>query len=237
LKKYIRNCNRHSSHLILPLLLAVLVLFQCSYSFPSGAPVQHCQDMIPGHNAEPLRETSPFKIKYSLENRHKPTTSLYYVTIYSDVSKTNDDRNSTFKGFLLEARETWDGKTIGKWSTDVSHTKTIDCFDDPQTAVTHHYDDDSGDSDGELDTKKHFSQVTFTWRPPQSFSIAIAPNASVVTESIKFVATVVEKFDRIYTNVSRSILIKKRNRAHFKTIRKHKTAKFDLALDTKNSTN
>lgn len=36
-----------------------------------------------------------------------------------------------FKGFLLEARGNWDGKTIGKWQTKVPNTKTIDCYGIP----------------------------------------------------------------------------------------------------------
>jgi hypothetical protein len=34
-----------------------------------------------------------------------------------------------FKGFLIEARGNWNGRSIGKWHTDVQRTKTLNCFD------------------------------------------------------------------------------------------------------------
>ena len=90
----------------------------------------------------------------------------FKVTIYSDTDR--------FKGFLIEARTSADEEeAIGVWSTEVSHTKTINCFDsddvsclskmilftsskfeslnfpaclfDLKSAVTHHYDDDYSD--------------------------------------------------------------------------------------------
>lgn len=50
----------------------------------------------------------------------------FYVNIHSK------DEMSRFKGFLIEARGRWDGQSFGVWSTDVKHTKAINCFGRPK---------------------------------------------------------------------------------------------------------
>jgi hypothetical protein len=95
------------------------------YFFPDGAPVSRCSDMLPGHRVAPIDRPSPYRI--SLVPVHRNQIGLnkqYYVSLFS----TQDIR---FKGFLLEARGRWDGESLGKWITEVPHTKTIDCFNKP----------------------------------------------------------------------------------------------------------
>ena len=55
--------------LILPFVVVACLLSHV-YSFPSGAPLDRCGSMMPGHGVDPLNEQSPFYItvKPSISN-------------------------------------------------------------------------------------------------------------------------------------------------------------------------
>ena len=88
----------------------------------------------------------------------------------------------------IEARGKWNGRSLGKWTTGVKRTKTINCFkfDDvyififnikkinniiknyiiKQSAVTHNLDDDIVEGED-----SSFRNVTFKWTKPNSDKI------------------------------------------------------------------
>lgn len=114
-----------------------LILFVCLCTinyhvcYPSGAPLERCGSMMPGHNVDPITDAAPFRIdirpvEMNLNPHHNSTGNRAQSSFY--VSLVSDQDEVKFKGFLLEARGKWNGKSIGQWSTDVPHTKTIDCF-------------------------------------------------------------------------------------------------------------
>ncbi len=97
--------------------IQVLALIAWVHSFPDGAPLEHCGDMLPGHHALPIASKSPFSIVV-LPNEDKSLN----VTI---VSAEADH----FKGFLIEARLSLEREeAVGTWETDVEQTKTLGCF-------------------------------------------------------------------------------------------------------------
>ncbi|CAF1069003.1 unnamed protein product, partial [Brachionus calyciflorus] len=135
---------------------------------------------------DPLDGPAPFEITYRPNN----STNGFLVTIDSpDYVK--------FKGFLIEARGKWDGKSIGTWQTRIPNTKTIDCFDLPSTGVTHNWHDDDL-------TKHHFESITFHWLPPVSRKL----------NRVKFIATIVQSYKKIYMNVSTEMMLKNYRRTN-----------------------
>lgn len=169
-----------------------LVLATFVHSFPGGAPLSHCGDMMPGHHSMPIQTASPFSIKITpCESR-----SLK-VTIVSE-------KPLHFKGFLIEARTDLEKhEAIGSWRTTRRRTKTIDCFGLTQSAVTHNLHDDSDDDeeddeddddDEEHHHHKHFENISFTWYPPTDFD----------GKTVYFVSTIVKKYSQIYMNVANS---------------------------------
>lgn len=44
------------------ILLLTLVAIVKLYAFPSGAPLDRCGSMLPGHNADPITDTAPYHI-------------------------------------------------------------------------------------------------------------------------------------------------------------------------------
>jgi hypothetical protein len=99
-------------------LVTFLLLATVARCYPSGAPLEQCGNMLPGHGVDPITDTPPFVITYKPADK----SNALLVTIASESNSTK------FKGFLLEARGKWDGKSIGQWETNVPHTKTLDCF-------------------------------------------------------------------------------------------------------------
>lgn len=198
------------------------------WSYPSGAPLSRCGSMLPGHGYDPLPGEKPYQIQV------KPISKRSYeVTIYSESDR--------FKGFLIEARTDADEEeAIGVWSTEVPHTKTIDCFDSDDSAVTHHYDDDSSNEDEDHNSfrfrdrrsneeeysefegydphKKSFSNVTFTWQAPSRW---LHDDNKIV-----FIATVVEKYNRIYTDIIKTVDLPK-SLKHFKHHHHHHRHRHD----------
>lgn len=105
------------------LLIAIIVNLNIDQHdfYPSGAPLDRCGDMMPKHNVAPINEPPPYEISVSRAH-HETALKKLFVNIHSK------DESIHFKGFLLEARGKWDGQSIGEWTTDVKHTKTLDCF-------------------------------------------------------------------------------------------------------------
>ncbi|RNA18669.1 defense 3 [Brachionus plicatilis] len=162
------------------ILFFALNLCNYVYLYPNGAPLQQCDKMMPGHGATPLDDQPPYQIIYLPNN----SSGGFDVSIISpDMTR--------FKGFLIQARGRWDGKAIGKWQTRVPNSKAIDCFGFSDSAVTHNWHDDDL-------TKHYFQGVTFTWVPPYSRKL----------NRVKFVATIVQSFKKIYYNVSSQMMLK-----------------------------
>lgn len=110
------------------LILAIFInLYTDEYLFyPSGAPLDRCGSMMPGHHAAPIDGPAPFEISLARAHHEEAVAhgddNKFYVNLHTK------DESIKFKGFLLEARGRWDGESIGVWNTDVKHTKTLDCF-------------------------------------------------------------------------------------------------------------
>lgn len=120
-------------------------------ALPTGAPLNTCQTMLPRHNAEPIdSDNPPYEIVYSPVNNFTLKVTLQ--------SKQED---LSFRGFLIQARRQWNGEAIGKWSTSEDSTKTIDCFDRENSAVTHDHKQNS------QSRKMGFNKLTFVWTCPQ----------------------------------------------------------------------
>lgn len=124
-------------------------------ALPSGAPLSACQTMLPHHNAKPIdTENPPYEIVYSIVNN-----STLKVTLQSK------DEEKAFRGFLMQARREWNSEAVGKWSTKEPNTKTIDCFDLEDSAVTHDHKQNS------LSRKNGFKKLTFEWNCPEKISL------------------------------------------------------------------
>lgn len=171
----------------------LLLLVNFVYSFPNGAPLSQCGNMMPGHHSMPIQTPSPFSIRVTADQARSLS-----VTIVSE-------NPLHFKGFLIEARtDAQKYEAIGTWMTNVRKTKTINCFGRSHSAVTHnlHDDDESEEDDDDDDDDdhknhhhkrhhKHFENITFTWYPPREFD----------EKRVYFIATIVKKFSEIYTDV------------------------------------
>jgi len=179
---------------------------QCS-AYPSGAPLDQCKLMMPQHGAEPQRGEPPFEIKV------KPIDSHHYNVTIIPMDQGH------FKGFLLEARGRWDGKTIGTWETSVHKTKTIDCFNFTDSAVTHHLGDDKFIN--LVNEVSKFHETSFQWIRPESEKL----------NRVKFIATIVQHYKTIYLNVSTTLKVKEFD--HLKPL----TTEIDINYSTNNSTN
>ena len=53
---------------LVSIFIQLFVLFGYVYSFPGGAPLKHCGDMLPGHHAMPIDTESPFSISALQQN-------------------------------------------------------------------------------------------------------------------------------------------------------------------------
>ena len=163
---------------MLRIILLVNLLNLLVESFPTGAPIKHCGDMLPGHHVEPFTDKAPFNL------------------IVNPIDETNlnvriqSDYGVHFKGFLLEARSDLNAQeALGEWSTQEPHTKLLDCFNESNTAVTHYFRDDDMSL---LQDGPHFTQLNFNWNYEQMENL----------KQIYFVATIVKKFKQIYLNVT-----------------------------------
>ena len=89
-----------------------------SVGLPNGAPSQACPSLKPNHGIGPKDGISPFNI-----TAQKVGPNQLEVTISSP-------NNTTFKGFILQAREVGGTTPLGEFSNAPSHAKTIKCIDD-----------------------------------------------------------------------------------------------------------
>lgn len=85
--------------------------------YPTGAPEEVCDSMMPGHGHQPqVAHTFPYKVVTS-KNIVKPNEKV----------KLQIEGQQPFKGFLIEIRNE-QGKAVGKFETD-ENTKTLNCHD------------------------------------------------------------------------------------------------------------
>ncbi|CAF0714002.1 unnamed protein product [Brachionus calyciflorus] len=166
-----------SKSLIFLLTLSVVL------AYPSGAPDSVCESMVPQHGYDPITsENPPFEIVYSKMN-HTERTLL--VTIQSK------EESKRFKGFLIQARRDWKGEAIGKWSTEEDNTKTLECFEHEDSAVTHNHKPKG------LSREKGFDKLNFQWTMPEDME---SMNGTIL------LATVAENGKVIYLNVSTIVI-------------------------------
>ncbi|RNA18664.1 defense Hdd11 [Brachionus plicatilis] len=148
-------------------------------ALPTGAPLNTCQTMLPRHNAEPIdTDNPPYEIVFSPVNNFTLNVILQ-----------SKEQDKSFRGFLMQARREWNGEAIGKWSTSEESTKTIDCFDREDSAVTHDH------KQNPISRKVGFKKLTFEWTCPEGMS----PNGIIL------IATIAETSKVIYVNVSKVV--------------------------------
>lgn len=158
-------------------ILIIISLTASIYAFPTGAPLKHCGDMMPGHDVEPMDDVAPFHITV------QPGESNLKIKL------TADDQTH-FKGFLIEARSSLESnEAIGVWTTSDRHTKLLDCFNKTSSAVTHYFRDDKYDN---VQDGPKFTELNFVWTHSNIKNL----------KKVYFVATVVKKFKQIYMNIT-----------------------------------
>lgn len=94
----------------------VITVCLCA-GYKMGAPTEVCKDMIPQHGLPPKPLPSPYTIK--VDKTKVAPGGKVVVTILSD-------KEPSFKGFLVQARENSNSNATGSF-TPTSHAKTIDC--------------------------------------------------------------------------------------------------------------
>lgn len=143
--------------------------------YSTGAPVQTCYDMVPGHSGESF-DPLPYMTNFNKD------------TIYSDdiLTVTLSSSNKPFKGFLFMAFKNDSAsngaQSIGTFSsitTNDNNVQLMDCSPFYENAVTH----------ANPDAKQ---TVSFEWIPPEGFD-----------GYVTFKATFVEAFDKDFWSARR----------------------------------
>ncbi|XP_049276365.1 putative defense protein 3 [Rhipicephalus sanguineus] len=134
-------------------LCLLVVLSRGTVCYPSGAPAQACDDMMPLHGPGTMPSTDKGNL---------------------DLSATLDDKRiakvlllGTFKGFFIKAVNKDGGAVSGKFTIDNRFMKGVDCDGHKDSAVTHM------NNDGK-------SSVAVEWTAPDSFTGEVMFRATVV---------------------------------------------------------
>ncbi|XP_072113424.1 putative defense protein 3 [Mobula birostris] len=135
---------------VVPGLLALCL--PLALALPNGAPISSCSSMAPVHTGIlPQNGSSPHSINVSSIN------STIEVRIMGP----------TYKGLLLQARKLFENVTVGTWSSPPANTKTLQCFNVPDSAMTHSSTSDKDSND------------VYTWNPPSKGCITVIFTATV----------------------------------------------------------
>ncbi|KAK3508977.1 hypothetical protein QTP70_015399 [Hemibagrus guttatus] len=145
------------------LLLFVAVWFQVLSAvagYPSGAPVDRCGNMTPGHSVPQQSSPSPYTIRIS-NNTFSPNQPIQ-VTIQGPV----------YLGLLLQALSNTSTGAVGTWGTPPLNTKYLACSGS-NSAITH------------ANRNIKNSETIYTWIPPDSLQMAFI-RATVVSNRTTF---------------------------------------------------
>ncbi|XP_061434832.1 putative defense protein 1 isoform X2 [Lethenteron reissneri] len=129
-----------------------------SLGFPTGAPEDVCEDMVPQHDGSNALAGSP----YSLYTSHEA---------FSYGSRIQVRIVGTYEGFLLQARLTNSTRVVGSWDSPPRGTQHLLCTT-LKGAVTHSSKVDKHDQN-------------FTWIAPEA-SPAGSIQATVIKEKLEW---------------------------------------------------
>ncbi|KAH9389111.1 hypothetical protein TYRP_008465 [Tyrophagus putrescentiae] len=141
--------------LLFSLSLALLLLVDDTFSWPSGAPEKTCSTLLPRHGGTPAKEAQegPYTLQQS--------TSSYQA---GDQVKVvlRSPTNVSFKGLIVQAVDPESGKTIGSFA-EGRGLKNIDSC----SSVTH--------SDN-----RNKKSATLVWNAPKTGNGSVIFRATVV---------------------------------------------------------
>jgi hypothetical protein len=78
------------------LCISIFAIIKLCYSYPSGAPVDRCESMMPGHNVDPLDDDPPYTVSVEPDS-----TSSSFKGKAFQRKLLNKLKNSLFKPFYL----------------------------------------------------------------------------------------------------------------------------------------
>merc|ERR1712130_280275 len=132
-----------------------------------GAPEAACESMTPQHGVSPQTTDSPYNVK----------VSATFVKPGGTVDVTIS--GSKFKGFLLQAQDSADGKLVGSFASGVEGSKYLGCPGLDRATVTH-------TNPNEKET------ITFKWTAP----------SEATEKKVKMLATVVQERTMFWVKLS-----------------------------------
>ncbi|XP_037288024.2 putative defense protein isoform X1 [Rhipicephalus microplus] len=133
-------------------LCLLVVLFRGTVCYPSGAPVQACNDMMPQHGSAASNDKGTLDLTAAMDGKRNVKVVL----------------TGTFKGFLIKAVSKDGGVVSGKFTIDKPDTmKGLDCDGHTDSAVTHTHNGDK-------------NSVAVTWTAPDSFTGDVMFRATAV---------------------------------------------------------
>lgn len=132
---------------VLAIVLSCCVL--TVFSFPNGAPLQACDDLLPRHPLSPQNSVSPYRLVVKPLVKDDKNVGLQI-----SVEGSGNDRFNQFfslSGFLIQVRDDSSGKFLGKLS-NIPRISKYAC--NTRAAVTH-----TGNG------QKAVSSLQFIWEP------------------------------------------------------------------------
>ncbi|CAF0719934.1 unnamed protein product [Brachionus calyciflorus] len=159
------------------IVYGLVILLKKAYSYSYMVPQESCMNLYPIHNSTKQLSNPPLEI---IVNK-----KVYHPNEIIKVSLIGID-NFHFIGFILQARIYQKRTIIGSWALDEANHEFIGilkCYDSNNSLV-HAWPEFYTESN------KFFTNVTATWLAPK-----------ITTDEIEFVATVVQKYDRFWTDI------------------------------------
>ncbi|XP_072173931.1 uncharacterized protein [Diadema setosum] len=145
--------------------------------YPTGAPLEACQDMVPSHGGSPQEDLNRLGVNI--------TTSVLINTQGATLVQVwlEGTENNLFRGFFIQARQVGEDGPVGRFLRIPSGQVGVACGGDSDSAVTH--------SDASLKLG-----AAFVWRTSKKED----------AKDLYFRATIVKSYDEYWTNLYSDIL-------------------------------
>nr|BBE08154.1 antimicrobial peptide Defensin2 [Plautia stali] len=126
-------------------LFIVVAVIIGANAYPTGAPVDVCESMAPGHHGKP--QTGEFPYEILIEKPDLKAGESTSVTIRAK-------EGHQFRGYMMQART--ENKPIGVFTVPDSNSHTLDCGTGKANTVTQ-------------SNAKDKKELTVTWTAPENF--------------------------------------------------------------------
>ena len=114
---------------VLGIIFVVIVLFNSSWSYPSGAPESQCQAMTPVHGGFlPQQTKSSFELV--------PEAVVVFQGQLLKITIMPTSTSNEFKGFMIQAR-TQLNKIVGQFNVDKNELAVLRNCDSENSTATH----------------------------------------------------------------------------------------------------